>query len=175
MFLIVSKVCVWGQCQITYQSTSPLCYGESTGIITATVSSQCGCPFNTTGIYWRILHPTLGVLETSTLVNSNTYTFDNLPGLSSGTYNIQISNNLTTWTSGLGGTICSQGTIGLPENPLLVATSANLTNILCNSAATGSITISASGGYYGPFGDQCLHSLKYANNFRKLIELHEEY
>ena len=147
----------YGQCTITYQSISPLCSGENTGVISATVSAQCGCPYSSTGIYWRIVHPTLGVLQTSGLVNVDNHTFNNLPALSSGqVYTIQISNNSTTWTTGLGGTICSQGTIGLPGNPLLVASSSSVNNILCNNAASGSVTISASGGYYGPFGDPCL-------------------
>ncbi|MFN4951187.1 MAG: beta strand repeat-containing protein, partial [Flavobacteriales bacterium] len=147
---------VFGQCQITNSSISPLCSGENTGQITASVSNQCGCPYSSTGIYWRIIHPTLGVLHTSQLVFQNSYTFSNLPGLvPPAAYTIQISINPNVWTTGAGGTICSQGAIGLPDYPLIVAGSANVTNVLCNGFATGSISISANGGYYGGFGDPC--------------------
>jgi hypothetical protein len=121
---------VFGQCQITNTSISPLCSGESTGQITASVSNQCGCPYSSSGIYWRIIHPTLGVLHTSSLVYSNNYQFNNLPGLTGNqVYTIQISINANTWTTGPGGTICSQGAIGLPDYSLLIATSSNATNI----------------------------------------------
>ncbi len=100
---------LWGQCQISNQSISPLCSGENTGEITASVSNQCGCPYSSTGIYWRIIHPTLGVLHTSPLVFQNSYTFSNLPGLvPPAAYTIQISVNANVWTTGAGGTICSQ-------------------------------------------------------------------
>ncbi|MFM7595963.1 MAG: hypothetical protein ACKO4Y_07285, partial [Flavobacteriales bacterium] len=146
---------LWGQCQISYNSISPLCSGENTGQITASVSNGCNCPFSS-GIYWRIIHPTLGVLQTSPLVFQNSYTFSNLPGLvGNAQYTIQISNNATVWTTGIGATICTQGSIGLPDEPLIVATSPSVTNILCNGQATGSISISAYGGNYGGFGNPC--------------------
>ena len=156
IFLLFVGGKVLGQCQITNTSISPLCSGESTGQITASVSNQCGCPYSSSGIYWRIIHPTLGVLETSLLVYTNNYQFNNLPGLTGNqVYTIQISVNANVWTTGAGGTICSQGAIGLPDYPLIVAASSNVTNILCNGDATGSITISANGGYYGGFGELC--------------------
>ena len=147
---------IWGQCQITNSSISPLCSGENTGQISASVSTQCGCPYSSSGIYWRIVHPTLGVLHTSQLVFQNSYSFINLPGLvPPAAYTIQISVNENVWSTGAGGTICSQGTIGLPDYPLIVAVSSNVTNVLCNGFPTGSISISANGGYYGGFGDPC--------------------
>ena len=76
-----------------YRAGTFHCNGTPTAVITANISSQCGCP---SSVYWIIIHPTLGVLATSPLIQGTSYTFNNLPGIS-GTqvYTIQVSNSLS--------------------------------------------------------------------------------
>ncbi|MBM3455297.1 MAG: hypothetical protein FJX80_09140, partial [Bacteroidetes bacterium] len=144
----MSKVGVWGQCQVNILATSPLCYGQSSGSLQATVNSSCGCP---PSVYFRIISPTGAVLETSPLVNGLSYTFNNLPALPNGqSYSVQVSENLTFGQFD----ICASGGASLVDYAQLNVL-ATTTNILCNGQSTGTINLSPSGGFIGPFGNSC--------------------
>ena len=140
---------IWGQCNVTISATSPLCYGDTTGVLQATVNTSCGCP---TSVYFRLKNPSNVVIQTSLLVNGLSYTFNNLPALPSGqSYSVEVSQN----TSFGQNDICALGGASLVDNSQIYISAQSLTNVLCNGESTGSISITPSGGFIGQFGHLC--------------------
>jgi len=139
---------LWGQCNVVISATSPLCNGQNTGSLQATVNQSCGCP---NSVYFRLLDPSGNVVQTSSLINGLSYTFNNLPALPNGqSYSVQVSQ---TANFGLND-ICASGGASLVDNTP-VSFSAIPTNILCNGQNTGSIVITPNGGFVGNFNDAC--------------------
>jgi hypothetical protein len=134
---------VFGQCNVTISATSPLCNGQSTGVLQATVNNFCGCP---NSVYFRLINPLGQIVQTSPLVNGLSYTFSNLPALPNGqSYSVEVSQNLNFGPND----ICASGGASLVDNSQINVSATINGSILCHGQSTGSITVTPSGGFIG--------------------------
>jgi hypothetical protein len=118
-----SKIFISG-CNLSVSSnlTEPLCYGNSNGSISMTVANGIA-PYT---YNWSRVSPTGSGSGSGTTISS----------LPAGTYNITVTAS--------GG--CTKTTTVNLGQPALLTASTQVTNVLCNGASTGAITLSVNGG-----------------------------
>ncbi len=110
---------------LTETHTQPICFGEGLGSIDLTISTPNGCP----GIIW-----------------SNGATTEDLTGLEAGTYTVTVSNASNGCTDTQYFDCSKTLSVTLVGPSAALATSGNVTNLLCHGDGNGIIDLVVTGG-----------------------------